>query len=232
MDSKHKNIGGRGFRVFRRLSIWAGGAVFLVLVVWAMAKLSTPAVQIGTLTVPVRADENIHGPENAVVTIVEYSDFQCPACAAFSPIAKQLFADPDVGARMRLVYRYFPLSNIHANAQLSAYAAQAAAIQGKFWEMHDILFKNQAKWSGQSSADAGNTFREYAKTIGADMERFDADFESSAVKERVQADFDGGKLSGVNSTPSFFINGTLIPHPKSYAELKQSILTAAQNENQ
>lgn len=218
-------------RFWQRVVWWGGGIVLLALVFWGMVQLSgnvqLPA-QSGVLTVPVSASENIEGPASASITLVEYSDFQCPACAAFNPIVKQLFSDADLRGKLRLVYRYFPLSTIHANAQLSAHAAQAAALQGKFWQMHDLLFENQLAWESQANAMARTTFAGYAQQLGLDMKKFTADLDSSAVAARVQADYDSGVGSGVHSTPSFFVNGTLMPHPSSYAELKQYLLNANQ----
>jgi protein-disulfide isomerase len=216
-------------RFLQRLVWWGGGAVLLALVFWGMVRLSgnvqLPA-QSGALAVAVHAQDNVQGPASASVTLVEYSDFQCPACAAFNPIVKQLFSDADLLGKIRLVYRYFPLSEIHANAQLSARVAQAAALQGKFWQMHDLLFTNQSAWENQSDAAARATFTGYARQLGLDMTKFSADLDSAAVVARVQADYDGGVNSGVDSTPSFFVNGTLMPHPSSYSELKQYLLDA------
>ncbi|MCC6404981.1 MAG: thioredoxin domain-containing protein [Candidatus Yanofskybacteria bacterium] len=215
----------------RRLLLWGGVLVVLGLIGWGMVKLSANVqlpTESGALSVPVSAQDNTRGPADAPVTLVEYSDFQCPACGAFAPVVDNLLKDPDLVGKVRFVYRYFPLTSIHANAQLSSQAAYAAGLQGKFWEMHDLLFKNQTTWQGKSSAGARDTFVEYARTIGLNALAFTTAMDSAAAAARVKADFDGGLQSGVNSTPTFFVNGTKMPHPQSIAQFKQ-FLTSALN---
>lgn len=216
-------------RLLRRIGIWAIGCVVLVGLGWLMMKAASrvPVATDGSLAVPVSASDNSFGPASASVTLVEYSDFQCPACAAFAPVLKQLFQEPELEGKIRLVYRHFPLTNIHKNAELAARAAQAAAVQGKFWEMHDLLFTNQTKWSVLSSEGARGAFTTYAKDLGMDADQFSRDLDSDSVKDRVTADSDGGLASGVNSTPSFFLNGSRMSQPASYDAFKQAIITAA-----
>ena len=231
--------GGSGFSgrpstgTTRRVLIWGGSVAVIVLIGWGMVKLSkNVAVPTGdgTLSVPVSEQDNIQGPADARVILVEYSDFQCPACAAFSPVITKAFAEPELKNRIRFVYRYFPLP-IHPNAQLASQAAQAAALQGKFWEMHDLLFDKQDIWSPLSNTAAKGAFTEYAQQLGLDKNKFLSDIDSNAVKDRVKADLDSGTASGVNSTPSFFVNGVRMPHPQSYDEFKQNLINAV-NANQ
>lgn len=214
-------------RSIRRFLLWGGGIVLFAFLLWGMAKLSaTTQIPTGTLAVPVSAQDNAQGPASAPIVFVEYSDFQCPACAAFQPVLTQLIADADLSGKIRFIYRYFPLTTIHTRAQLSAQAAQAAALQGKFWQMHDALFEGQATWAGQSDTQARATFAQYAREVGLDMPRYAADLDRASVQELIRAQYDGGIRSGVNSTPSFFINGTRIAQPGSYAQLKQSLINA------
>jgi len=124
------------------------------------------------------------------------------------------------------VYRHFPLTQLHANAQAAAQAAQAAALQGKFWQMHDLLFENQNKWSGQSNAGARGTFETYAAGLGLDMEKFKRDRDSSAVTAKIQTDLESGAASGVTGTPTFYVNGKQMPHPQSYEQFKQAVVSA------
>ena len=152
------------------------------------------------------------------MTLVEYSDFQCPACATYFPVLNQLAAE--YASSTRIVYRHFPLEQ-HKNARLAAYAAEAAATQGKFFEMHDMLFAEQTKWS--ELADPAPVFTSYAQTLGLNMEQFAADGASQALKDRVERDVASGKVYAVNATPTFYVNGRKIKNPGSYQEFKALI---------
>lgn len=158
------------------------------------------------------------GNSEAKVALVEYSDFQCPACGVYYPIVKKLV--DEYGDKIEFTYKNFPLRNIHKNADLAARAAEAAGMQGKFWEMHDMLFENQKDWSEK---EAGSIFNNYAKKIGLNVDQFKKDIASEDVKAKVQNDFDGGVSSGVNYTPSFFVNGKKVNNPRSYDEFKNLI---------
>jgi protein-disulfide isomerase len=166
--------------------------------------------------------ENDHKKGEGVVVLVEYSDFQCPACATYEPAIKQLFND--LGGKMTLVYRHFPLRQVHLNSQLAAQASEAASLQGKFWEMHDILFAKQNEWAPISNPTS--LFEGYAKTLSLDIEKFNSDIKSETVKEIVNKDFNGGQEARVNSTPTFFLNGKKLANPRSYEEFKALIETA------
>ncbi len=217
----------------RRVLIWGGCVAVIVLIGWGMVKLSkNVAVPTGdgTLSVSVSEQDNIRGPADAKVTLVEYSDFQCPACAAFFSVITKALAEPELKDRIRFVYRYFPLPT-HPNAQLASQAAQAAALQGKFWEMHDLLFDKQDTWSPLSTTAVRGAFTEYAQQLGLDKNKFLSDIDSNAVKDRVRADLNGGTAAGVNSTPSFFVGSARMPHPQSYDEFKQNLINAV-NANQ
>lgn len=141
------------------------------------------------------------GSPSAVVTIEEFADFQCPTCATMHPKVKEVRAA--YGDRVRIVFRQFPLS-MHQFGYDAACAAEAAGIQGKFWDMQNMLFSNQAAWS--RSQNARQLFTEYAKTLGLDVEKFSNDMVGLQVKNRVDADLQRGRAVGVDSTPSFYIN--------------------------
>lgn len=220
-------------RKTRRFLMWGGMVVVLVLIGWGMVKLSEN-VQLptdgGSLAVPVSANDHIRGPANAAVTLVEYSDFQCPACAAFISVIAKALDESELKNNVRFVYRYFPLSS-HANARLASQAAEAAGLQGKFWEMHDVLFEKQTVWAALSGKAAQQVFTSYAEQLGLDKSRFLTDLGSVIVKDRVNTDLNSGVASGVSGTPSFFVNGTRMPHPGSYDEFKQNLINAL-NANQ
>ena len=158
------------------------------------------------LTVPVTEDrDHIQGPANAAVTLVEYGDYECPYCGAAYPIVKEV--QNRMGERLRFVFRNFPIPTSHPHAEQAAEAAEAAANQGRFWEMHDLLYENQQRLRDQD-------LRAYAETLGLAVERFDKELAEHAHAARVQEDFMSGVRSGVNGTPTFYINGAR--HDASY----------------
>jgi len=155
----------------------------------------------------VRAEDHIKGNAQATTTIIEYADFQCPACAAFAPQAKTLMTA--VSDTVRFVFRHFPLPQ-HDKARIAAHAAEAAALQDKFWEMHDLLFEKQSEWRGKPVEEITATFTAYAQQLGLDLARFGRDLASSAVAARVQRDFESGNAAGVSGTPFVFLDGNPI----------------------
>jgi protein-disulfide isomerase len=149
--------------------------------------------------------DHIQGPADAAVTLVEYGDYECPYCGAAYPIVKELQAR--MGDRLRFVFRNFPITTSHPHAEQAAEAAEAAAAQGRFWEMHDLLYESQTRLRDQE-------LHGYAEQLGIDVERFDKDLAEHVHASRVREDFMSGVRSGVNGTPSFYVNGTR--HDDSY----------------
>jgi protein-disulfide isomerase len=152
---------------------------------------------IARLSQSVTERDHTHGPKSAPLTLVEYGDYECPHCGEAYPITKEI--QRQLGNRLCFVFRNFPLTTIHPHAQHAAEAAEAAAEQGKFWEMHDHLFENQ-----QALDDAH--LRQYASLLELDLARFQRDMAEHAYAARVREDFRSGVRSGVNGTPTFFIN--------------------------
>jgi len=150
------------------------------------------------LTLPVGDRDHLQGPPDAAVTLVEYGDYECPHCGRAYPIVKEV--QKQMGRRLRFVYRNFPLRETHPHAQHAAEAAEAAGAQGKFWEMHDRLFERQF-------ALDDDALIEYAGDLGLDVARFRRELADRVYEPRVREDFRSGMLSGVNGTPTFFING-------------------------
>ena len=144
--------------------------------------------------------DHMLGSEHAAVTVVEYGDFECPNCKQAAPAAKMLL-ERFVG-RVRIVYRHFPLEEVHLHALVAALAAEASAGQGKFWPMHDLLFDNQRRLKPSQ-------IRGYAERLELDIARYDADIKDTLYLQRVREDIEGGNLSGVRATPTFFVNGKL-----------------------
>lgn len=173
------------------------------------------------VNVEVTDEDTYLGNKDAKVTLVEYSDFQCPACKAFEDIVKQL-RESYSAEDLKIVYRHFPLRSIHPNADLAAQAAEAAGEEGKFWEMKDLLFKNQAEWSQEK--DPKGLFGAYAKEVGLDVAEFDEDLlPEDDSKERVEKDYQSGVALGVNSTPTFILNGVVLKNPQNLDEFKKLI---------
>ena len=151
----------------------------------------------------------VRGPAQAPVTLEEFGDFQCPPCGMIS--GPLLEIEKDYGPKLRVIFRNFPFPN-HQHALEAAYAAEAAGLQGRYWEMHDLLYKEQANWS--NAPDAKQLFVSYAKILGLEMDRFETDMAGPTAKARVTADQERGKSLGVIATPSIFINNLGLP-PKS-----------------
>ena len=152
----------------------------------------------GRLTPPVSAHDHVAGPDDALVTLVEYGDYECPYCGMAYPIVKA--AQRELGSQLRFAFRNFPLAEIHPHARHAAQAAEAAGAQGKFWEMHDMLFEHQ-----QALEDADLV--RYAEMLGLDAERVAGELDAGTYAKRVRDDFRSGVRSGVNGTPTFFVNG-------------------------
>ncbi len=169
------------------------------------------------LTLAVGERDHAQGPASAPVTLVEYGDYECPHCGAAYPVVKKL--QEKLGAKLRFVFRNFPLNSMHPHAEHAAEAAEAAASQNKFWEMHDWIFEHQDSIEDQDLLDAG-------KTLGLDAARFVKDMKSQAFLPRVKEDFQSGVRSGVNGTPTFFINGVRHDRAPSYEDLLGALQTA------
>jgi protein-disulfide isomerase len=150
------------------------------------------------LTPPVSAADHVAGLDDAAVTLVEYGDYECPYCGMAYPIAKA--AQRALGHRIRFVFRNFPLAEAHPHARQAAQAAEAAAVQGKFWAMHDTIFEHQ------DALEDADLLR-YAQILDLDAERIARELKDGTYAKRVRDDFRNGVKSGVNGTPTFFING-------------------------
>lgn len=212
--------------ILRRIGIWGGALVLLTAMVWGLAKLASTSDQTtsgGALTDVVTSTDHLEGNPNAKVVLVEYSDFQCPACGQFYPVVKNLMSK--YGEQIAIVYRYYPLPQ-HDKGNIAARAGEAAAAQGKFWEMHDKLFGGQALWTGKSEAEAIQTFTDYAGEIGLDKAKFAADLNSPATASRVQRDIASGNASNVDATPTFFLNGAKLTNIASYGDLEGDVTGA------
>lgn len=193
-------------------------------VVWKMT--SSPSAlnkEEAAKNIQITPDDTIKGDVEAPITLVEYSDFQCPACKLYSATVKGVVeANPDV----RLVYRHFPLDQ-HENARVAAAAAESAGKQKKFFEFHDMLFENQDDWG--PSKEAEKKFVEYAQKLKLNVDTFKKDMGSKEIKDAIEADYQSGVQFGVDSTPSFYLDGVRIK-PNSAADF-QTLIDSAREKN-
>lgn len=207
--------------------IWIGGIiiVLIALMFWGVSSSTSikPPFELGI----VHPLDNVKGKTDSKIVLMEYSDFQCSACKTYYPIMRELTAE--FGDRVAFVYRHFPLIGIHANAELAARAAEAAKKQNKFWEMHDLLFEKQGEWD--KVADVMPMFESYAKLLNISVNQFKTDFSSKEVKDFVKAQRSSAIKSGLQATPSFFINGQQIQNPTSVEAFKIIINEAIKSKN-
>jgi protein-disulfide isomerase len=166
------------------------------------------------LKIPVSAEDHAQGPEDAEVTLVEYGDYECPDCGRAFAIVKRI--QKHFGKRLRFVFRNFPLTESHPNAESAAESAEFAGTHAKFWEMHDLLFENQQRLSGA-------LLLELTRKLQLSPEALKQALAEGAFEARVRADFSGGVRSGVNGTPTFFINGVRHDGSFDFADLVQAI---------
>jgi protein-disulfide isomerase len=162
------------------------------------------------LTISVNSNDHLFGNPNATLELVEYGDYECPYCGRAYPIVNDIkkLLDGDI----KFVFRNFPLSKIHPHAFMAAVATEAAGLQGKFWEMHDMVFENQKSLNEEN-------INHFASLLGLDADRFKEDIQNRLLFEKVEKDFESGLRSGVNKTPTFFINGQKFDGDWSKGEL-------------
>ena len=173
------------------------------------------------LAIAVNEHDHAQGPADAPVTLVEYGDYECPYCGKAYPAVRRI--QKKMGEKLRFVFRNFPLNTIHEHASQAAQAAEAAAAQGKFWQMHDLLYENQ-----EDLADVD--LRSYALKAGLEIYRFESDMSGEVYAKRVRDDFRGGVRSGVNGTPTFFINGYRFNDVANYRNLLLAVCAAERGE--
>ena len=168
----------------------------------------------GALLVPVNESDHVQGRSDAPITLVEYGDYECPYCGHAYPIVQEV--QRRLGPSLRFVFRNFPLSEMHLHAERAAEAAEAAADQGRFWEMHDTLFEHQKALSDTQLIG-------YASSLGLDAVRVQRELASGVHRTKVRADFIGGARSGVNGTPTFFIDGVRYDGPWDLDSLMEAL---------
>lgn len=208
------------------LSFWILVIIVLVLLAWGASKLAQDGdnQQTNNEILKIQSNDWVKGNPEAKLVLIEYSDFQCPACKTAAFYGQQLAADSStLNQDVAIVFRHFPLTSIHQNAQAAAWAAEAAGLQNKFWEMHDIIFDKQAEWSKLDQAELENTFTTYAESLGLDLEQFKTDIKSDTVKSKVTQNINQGEADQLNIsyTPTIYLNGEIINLPNSYDKFRQ-----------
>ena len=210
-------------RQLKKWTIRLGIAILLIGItaslIWWGFLASEKSKSVKETFTQVASDDYTTGNPDAPVTLIEYLDFECEACGAYFPLVKKL--EQEFSNDLKVVRRYYPLPS-HKNGLPAALAVEAAARQGKFNEMHDLLFAEQKNW-GEKPTPTPAVFEGYAQKLGLDMEKFKEDVASQSVKDRVQRDIDSGTKLGNTGTPSFYLNGQKIQNPKSYEDFKTLI---------
>lgn len=207
-------------------SAWVWLAVIAAVVVLSFWLMKSVDGSGGSKTVSLE-EAQIKGNAKAAVILEEFSDFQCPACAAYAPAVAEI--SKNFATDVAVVYRHLPLRSIHPHADKAARAAEAAGMQGKFWEMHDLLFAKQAEWSATGSQE---NFLAYAETIGLDQEKFLLDWAGANVKAAVSRDESLARAKNLSSTPTFVINGRILKNlggPQSLQDAVRSAVNEAKN---
>jgi len=206
---------------FRKFAIWiltAGIIAFVGLKVvnW----IRQPEPQVAGESIKVKEGDWVKGPENARVTLLEYADFQCPACADYYPLTKKL--SEEFPNDLKIVYRHYPLVTIHKNAIPAAKASEAAGRQGKFWEMHDILYEKQTEWANE--INPFDKFISYSGELGLDEAKFREDYNLGEIEKKINDSYYEAVAIRINSTPTFFLNEKQIAPVASYDELKSLVV--------
>jgi predicted DsbA family dithiol-disulfide isomerase len=209
-------------KLAKRIALWVGVFSLLSGGIFGMVRLAShsPSSPPLSLIESISESDWFLGKKDSKAVLIEYSDFQCPACRYYHPIVKDL--NNEYNNSLTFAYRHFPLPQ-HKNAKMAAYAAEAAGKQGKFWEMHDLIFKNQSEWSSKEKNKAKDFFMKYASDLDLDMDQFKKDIISDIIKDKVDNDLKSGQRAGINSTPTFFLNGKKINNPRDYDGFKKLI---------
>ena len=171
--------------------------------IWLYRRSTQPEPAVASTAEPDTTHAHVRGETGAPVTLEEFGDFQCPPCGALHPELKKI--EEEYGPRLKVVFRHYPVIALHKHALQAAHAAEAAGLQGRFWEMHDMLYQNQAQWD--KADDVRPIFSDYARSLNLDVQRFNNDMDGTEVSKRILADQDRARSLRVKGTPTLFING-------------------------
>ncbi len=205
----------------KNILIGAGAIIGTFVILFFAYKLTnTPVVSDFSEVNVIKKTDNVKWKADSKNILVEYSDLQCPACKGFNSFLADL--EKTATPNAALVFRHFPLYQIHPNAFMASYAAEAAGLQGKFWEMESALYDKQSEWSALPNPK--EYFVKLAGSLELDIEKFTKDMDSQSVKDRVQADVSEAERIGINSTPTFILNGKKV-EVATMDEFKQLIMS-------
>ena len=199
------------------------GVILIIIVLFAYYFYAGGEKSAPVADITISDTDHVRGAQDGKVTMVEFGDFQCPACGAYEPLVRQVTKDNS--SILKVVFRNFPLTQIHQNALLAAKAAEAAGLQGKFWEMHDILYDKQAEWS--ETLNARDFIITYATTIGLNVNKFTKDLDNKSIEDKILAEYKEGVSFGVGGTPTFFVNGKKISQNPQSIEAFNKIIKDA-----
>jgi len=221
MEWMQKAEGEKKQEQFKKIAMWAVAAAIVILAIAGLAFLvNSSSTSSQSVNVAKVSDKDItNGVKNAKVTLIEYADFQCPACATYAPTVNQLLAAYE--GKILFVYRFFPLTGIHKNAIISAQAGYAAHKQGRFFEMAETLYDSQKDW--ENLPDPTSNFIDYAKQLKLDVNKFQADLNSQDTKNFIKDSERQAISEGMNSTPTFILNNVKIKNPNGYGAFKKLI---------
>lgn len=221
MEGYERQRQGSGSDLIKWVIIALGSALFLAFFAFVVILIK----QSKNKPVEISSAGWVRGSKDAKTTLVEYGDFQCPACRAAEPFIRSAMKDFD--GKIKLQFKHFPLTSIHPNAMLAARAAEAAGVQDKFWEMHDWLYDNQDSWAPLSGADAKIKLIDAAKKLKLDSDKFTEDLDNSTLSNKISSMENEAINIGVNATPTFYINNKKVENnPTSYEEFKRIIQRA------
>ena len=215
-------------KLLKRIGLWMGVISGLTILVFGLIRITELKSSEETwLTDSNPGGEWSKGSPAAQIHLVEYSDFQCSFCDKYQRITNELI--DEMGEDVRLTFRHYPLK-MHSNAELAAISAEAAGRQGKFWEMHDLLFQRQKEWDSRGNVAAEKLFIQYAEDLNLNLRKFERDLGSQVVIDKVRRDYQSGQDFGVNATPTFFLNDRKILRlPRDYETFRALILKAKRN---
>ena len=200
----------------KRISIYLLLLLGIGFILYSFLKPSSNSENINTESLTIADNDWVKGDSDSKNILFEFSDFQCPACAGYQPLVKQI--TEELSSQVKVVYKHFPLSSIHTNALDAAKAAEAAGKQEKFWEMHDLLFNLQDDWSEENNVYL--KFEEYAKSLELDIDTFKIDFESDIILSKIENDIKLGNSLRINATPTFFLNSKKLNLPINFDKIK------------
>jgi len=205
-------------KTYKKIAFWIVGIVILGLIIWGVAAVvSAPKDESSNTVSPITSADVATGSATAKANLIEYADFECPACAEYSKFVEQLRTD--YPKDLRVAYRFFPLPQ-HQYGMLTAQVAYAAAKQSKFWEMYKLLYDNQASWA--ASPNAQGIFDDYAKQLNLNLTKFHNDENADSTKNLINNSYNQGINIGINSTPTFYLNGNVIS-PTNFNDFKSLV---------